>query len=307
MLPDHRTKGYCRVNISKRMGDFALSFFKSTATALAFGLFSFSAAPASAATFILDFDTPAKTDIFSETTGFFDHTAFGFSAGISRVDVISGVLNAVKDHFLGYVTSDVDASSPLAPGYELDIDFAVGTVGSPPAGTDFWYMGIGPDANGPSTLFGQACLDCVRDASGAANKFALPVGSIVGSIFTNSIATAAGLATNDQQLINLIAGTTSHEIGHALSLFHAGAKDSNPGASAWGVMGSGATAMPTIERTLEREFTYAKFDQLIGAVGVRKVADAPAPIPLPASIVFLAFGLGALRLGARKGRTAALA
>ena len=63
------------------------------------------------------------------------------------------------------------------------------------------------------------------------------------------------------------------------------AQDDNPGQSAWGVMGSGATNMPNNQRVLEREFTYAKFDQLIGAVGLRTSA-----IPEPSSLALILLG-----------------
>ena len=134
-------------------------------------------------------------------------------------------------------------------------------------------------------IFGIACGSCVRNAAGNGPNFGVQIGDVVGAVFTDHIDNIVGLASNDAQRINLIAGTTSHEIGHTFSLQHAGAQDANPGESAWGVMGSGATSMPSSQRVLEREFTYAKFDQLIGAIGVRAIPEPSS------SIVFVAIGI----------------
>jgi hypothetical protein len=60
--------------------------------------------------------------------------------------------------------------------------------------------------------------------------------------------------------------------------------------------------MPTGERVLEREFTYANFGQLIDAVGVRPVSTAA--VPLPASLPLLLGGL-ALVAALRRRRAAA--
>ena len=42
-------------------------------------------------------------------------------------------------------------------------------------------------------------------------------------------------------------------------------------------MGSGATGMPNDQRVLEREFTYANFNQLIGSAGLRQATAVPEP------------------------------
>lgn len=277
-----------------------MSHFRSAALAIALGVMT--ASSAQAVTFMIDFDSPSKVDIFGEETGTFDHTAFGFSASLTRNDVIEGIMTRVRDHFLGYVDWSVDVFSPLAPGFELDIDFEVGLISDfPTGGLDFAYIGVGPHAIPDPGLFGSACLGCVRDASGTPFPFGHFGTQPVGSIYTDAISSASGFASDDDGLFNLIAGTTSHEIAHTLSLIHTGAKSDNPGESLWGVMGSGATAMPTGERVLEREFTYANFGQLIDAVGVRPVSTAA--VPLPATLPLLLGGL-ALVAALRRRRAA---
>jgi hypothetical protein len=263
---------------------------------LALSLTLISPRDARALTIVLDF-TSTSTDIFGQTTGAFDHTTYGFTGGLTNAQVQQLTLNAVMDHFLGYPTNGVDGSSPLPDGKELDIDFVIGT--GAPIDPDWARIKIGDGIAGSNAtnpgIFGAACVDCVRDAAGTPFKFGgAPVGSLVGSIWTDHIAAIAGLAANNTQLINLIAGTISHEIGHTLSLIHTGAQNPNPGASAWGVMGSGATAMPNNQRILEREWTYNNMAILIGAVGLRDVQAVPEPGTLGL------LGLGLLLLAGRR-------
>ena len=255
---------------------------------------------AQALTFILDFST-TSTDIFGEQTGAADFSTFGFT-GLTDAEAELETFYAVGDHFLNYPSNSFDSSSLLPDGWELDLDFVTGAFGSAPSNADseYYYMKIGDGLSGAGAtnpnIFGQACLACVRDASGIGPNFGLTSGAIVGSIWTDHIDNFSFLAADDAELINLIAGTISHEIGHTISLAHTGAKDANPGESLWGVMGSGATAMPVEQRVLDREFTYAKFGELINAVGIREVADNNT-VPEPHLCVM--FGLGFLML-ARK-------
>ena len=250
-------------------------------------------------TFILDFDSTA-TDIFGQETGAFDESTYGFS-GLNNAQVQQLVLDAVTDHYLGYPTMGEDANSPLPDGFELDWNFEIGTVGNGPSNgdTEYYYIKIGTGLSGSNAtnqnIYGAACLSCVRNSSGNGPNFGVQTGDIVGAVWTDHIDNIAGLAADNSQLINLIAGTTSHEIGHTFSLQHTGAQAPNPGESAWGVMGSGATSMPSNQRVLEREFTYAKFDQLIGAIGLRSTA-----IPEPSTAILLV--VGATMIGIRRRR-----
>lgn len=257
-----------------------LSRFLKAASA---GAFIALASPASALTFVLDFDTLGSSDIFGSTTNGFNSTPFGFS-GLSETQIRTGILDTVTDHFRSYPTLGLNPSSPLPVGQELDIDFEIGTIGSAPTNMDseFFFMQIGTAVPADPGLFGQACLSCVRNVAGfGANQ---SIGSVVGSIYTDAISSIARLASDNSGLFNLIAGTASHEIGHTLSLRHAGAQAPNPGESLWGVLGTGADGMPNSQRVLGREFTYAKFGQLISAVGTRdiQITPTPSPVPLPA-------------------------
>ncbi|MFL4469746.1 hypothetical protein ACERZ8_07645 [Tateyamaria armeniaca] len=276
------------------------NFLKAAATCVVMAL----ATPASALTFVLDFDTVGSSDIFGSTTNAFNSSPFGFS-GLTDSEIKLGVLNTVTEHFRSYPTVGLNPSSPLPVGQELDIDFEIGSIGSAPTNgdTDYFFMQIGTAVPANPGLFGQACLSCVRNAAGFGPNFGVTSGDVVGSIYTDAISSIAGLAADNDQLFNLIAGTTSHEIAHTLSLEHAGAQAVNPGQSAWGVMGSGATSMPSSQRVLDREFTYAKFGQLIGSVGLRDVTTAPEPVPLPAmgwALLAVCAGLGTYGRRAKK-------
>lgn len=87
-------------------------------------------------------------------------------------------------------------------------------------------------------------------------------------------------------------GTISHELGHRLSLLdHPSGAQANPGASAYSIMGTGAspTNMPNDQRILDRAFSYAEFDQLITAVGTQETS-------VPEPRVFWMSGVGLLVL-----------
>jgi hypothetical protein len=250
-----------------------------------------------ALTFVLDFDNTG-TDIFSQTTGPLQQGSFNFF-GLSEAQVEQATLSAVTSHYQNYVTIGADPLSPLANGQQLDIDFEIGAAGTSPLNgdSDFWSIKIGDGISGTGAtnpgIFGAACGACVRTGAGVSNQFNLTVGATVGSIWTDHIDNFAALATSASELINLIAGTISHEIGHTLALGHTSPNNAmapNPGASAWGIMGSGATAMPTAQRVLGREFTYDNFGVLINAVGTRRVAVAPS-VSEPGQLALISIGL----------------
>jgi hypothetical protein len=259
---------------------------------------------AQALTMVLDWTGAPFTDIFGNQTGPFDATPWG-TIGTSAQIQAAG-LAGVIDHYLGYPTNAADAFSPLAAGKELDINFVNGTVGSAASNgdTEYYFIKIGDgisgaNASNPGT-FGAACGSCVRNAGGAGPNFGVANGATVGVVWPDHMEFLIGTAgfTTATNLMNLIVGTVSHEIGHTLALGHTSpnpAQDANPGASAWGVMGSGATSMPTSQRGLEREFTYANFGTLIGSVGVRDVAN----VPVPGTLLLMAIGM---MLIGRRGR-----
>jgi hypothetical protein len=259
---------------------------------------------AEALTMVLDFDSTV-TDIFGNQTGAFDAGPFAFS-GLSQSEVEEAVLDVIMADYLGYPSESEDASSPLTDGFMLDIAFEIGSVGTGPLNGDleYYYMAIGTGLSGAQAtnqgIFGGACYTCVRTAGGAYGGWS---GAIVGSIFTDHIDNIAYQAVNDVQLINLIAGTISHEIGHTLSLGHEGADSANPGESTWGVMGTGASvpntaSMPNSQRFLDRDFTYDNMTQLIGAVGL--TADTFQTVQEPG--VMLLFMGGLIGFGAARRR-----
>lgn len=262
---------------------------------------------ANALTMVLDFSSTA-TDVFGQRTGAFNATPYGFDTLLTLTEVTSAVLAAVEHHYLDYPTTSEDPLSPLPNSKILDINFVIGTYATGPGNGDseWWTIKIGSGISGSaatnSSIYGQACLSCARTAGGAPNYYGLAYGSLIGSIFTDHIDDIAYQAANDNQLINLIAGTISHEIGHTLSLDHPGAQAANPGDSAWGLMGSGATSMPNSQRFLQREFTYTNFGLLMTSVGLDDVVVPADPVTVPEPNILHLLGLGLLALLAAGGK-----
>ncbi|WDE09919.1 PEP-CTERM sorting domain-containing protein [Thalassomonas haliotis] len=226
--------------------------------------------PVKASTIILDFTSNPSTNIFGVSTNAFDSSPFGFT-GLSHSQVIESIFDTVVDDFFGYMYPS------LPPGKELDLDFEIGAIGSGPLSgdSDYSYFKIGEDYLNQTGALGHACLSCALT-----DNFSYSAGAVVGSIFTDNLLGLAQLALTDEDRINLIAGTTSHEIGHALSLPHPTSAEANPGESRFGLMGTGAspTSMPNGERILDRAFSYSNFEQLISAVGLRDIiVDVPEP------------------------------
>jgi hypothetical protein len=231
--------------------------------------------PGHTLTFELDFVSGPTTDINGVGTTTANFAPYGF--GLNLAQIQAAALAAVNNDYLGYPTVGANASSPLPNNKELNIKFEVTNALTVPVNGDpeYYYVAIGTNTTG-NGFFGQACLGCVRIApltgpNGVANH------SIVGSILTNNIASLAGLASTDAERINLLVGTTSHEIGHTLSLIHPPGPEANPGASIYSLMATGAapTNMPDMERIKDRAFSYSEFGTLINSVGVR---DVPGPI-----------------------------
>jgi PEP-CTERM motif len=280
-----------------------LSFFKSMAggSALVVGLALGVAAPrpAHALTMMLNFASASSTDIFNSTVVNETFASWGFT-GMSITDIRNATLTAVRNDYLGFPTIGTNASSPLPVGKELNINFEWTTGLTSPTNGDsqFYYVNIG-DSNPNEFSLGGACYGCVR-SNGAFSME--PNASMVGSIFTDSIAGLLGLATTNAQRINLLAGTISHEIGHTLLLDHPNAALANPGASIFSIMATGAapTSMPNNQRILDRAFAYSEFSTLITTVGLRDVT----PVPEPTTYLMMALGLAAVLVRARAKQVA---
>jgi len=247
------------------------------------------AAPGVALTFGLDFVTGPTTDAFGVGTAATNFSNFGF-VSMTEVQIREAILDAVIEDFLGYPTVGVNPLSPLQNGLGLNIDFVLSASDSAPLNgdTEYFYVAIG-DATGSETFFGQACLACVRTATGTGPI--VPAGTIVSSVLTSNLDNLAWLAASDHQRINLIAGTVSHEIGHTLSLDHPNSARPNPGESAYDLLATGLapTSMPDNQRVLNRAFAYSDFGVLIDAVGTEDAA-----IPEPGTAWMLGAGLAAL-------------
>ncbi len=265
--------------------------------ALTLGLTLGSARQAQALTIVLDFVTAPTTDIFGITTSSANYSPFGF-IGLSTVQIQQSVLFAITQDYLGYPTVGQDPLSPLPNGKQLNIDFLMSTgLGAPTNGDlEYYFMAVGDDTGSHPGLLGQACLSCIRNAvgvgpNGAANH------AIVGSILVDNIDDLAPLASTNVQRTNLLAGTTSHEAGHSLSLDHAPSTLPNPGESAYSLMATGGspTNMPNSQRILDRDFAYSEFAQLIAAVGLR---DAPASVSVPEPEMLWLVSLSLLLLAA---------
>lgn len=261
------------------------------------------AMPAQALTIVLNFVNAPTTDINGVRTTPETFASWGFT-GLLTLDAIrNATLAAVQTDYLAYPNAAQNPLSPLPVGKQLDIDFvwSSGLTGPNNGDADYFYVDIG-DANPNQGFLGQACLDCVRNSAGLSSQ---PAGAVVGSILSDSIAALLNLAGNDTQRINLLAGTVSHEIGHSLTLRHPSGALANPGASAYSLMGTGAspTLMPSSERVKDRAFAYTEFASLIQSIGLRDVS----PIPEPGAAWLLALGLGVVVLRARERRADASA
>ena len=271
-------------------------------------------------TFVLDFVEAGQTITDPFGGGIFtpfDVTSFGFVAADYDL-VTNAVLDTVRQHYYSIPTTGADSRSPLPDGQQLDINFVIGDLGAAPAigATEFYTTVIGTAPSAPA--LGVAFLSAVRDAGGTGPLPGFTNGSHVASVYTNSIVGLGGLtpadivipdeptgvhfdvASGDGTMIlqdaltsgnlnftrNAIAGTTSHEIGHTLSLTHMNVAGSVTPTGAPPIMGTGAIDTPNQARIGLREFGYSGFDgengnapifhvqQLIGAVGTRAAAVA---------------------------------
>lgn len=259
--------------------------------------------PAQALTFMINFTPAASTDIWNVTTTPETFASWGFQSLPTLAAIQAMTLTYVNADYLAYPNVAQNPLSTLPVGKELNINFEISVGLTLPTNGDaeYYYINVG-DANPNQSFLGQACLGCVRNSAGQSTR---PVGSIVGSVLTDSIWSGLGsLASTDAHRMNLLAGTLAHEIGHTLTLPHpTTGPAANPGQSIYSIMATGAapTSMPNNQRILDRAFAYTEFTQIIGTVGLRDVS----PIPEPSTYGLMALGLAALGLRVRRARQAA--
>jgi hypothetical protein len=262
------------------------------AAALALSLGLATDKDAEALTVMLNFVSGPSTDRNGVGTLPETFASWGF-VGMSVNDIRNATLAAVQNHYLGYPSFATNALSPLPEGYRLNINFewSNGLTAPTNGDTEWYYMNIG-DANPNQGFLGQACLGCVRNSAGVST---VANGTQFGSTLTDTISGLLNLAGSNEQRINLLAGTVTHEIGHGLSLPHPNGQAPNPGESLWSVMATGASPslMPSAERVKDRDFAYSEFSVLMQTVGV---------VPVPEPSTWALMGLGLLAVGWRAKR-----
>ena len=256
-------------------------------------------------TFILDFVEAGQTinDPFGGGTFTpFDLVSFGFAP--TDFDLVTNaVLQTVQSHYYGIPTTGNDSRSPIPDGQQLDVNFVIGDLGSPPSigATEFYTAVIGSVPTPPA--LGIAFLNSVRDATGSGPLPGFTNGSHVASIFSNSINSLGSLTPADIVIPdepagieydiaqgdgttalhdaltsgnltftrNALAGTISHEIGHTLSLSHMNVAGSVTPTGVPPIMGTGAIDLPNQARIGRREFGYTGFDGQSGNAPIAHV------------------------------------
>jgi len=242
-------------------------------------------------TVILDFNDPGQADTSDDlgnTVSTFNVESYGFA--LEDFDLVTeAILEEVRSDYLDIVTSDILAASPIPSGQELAIEFEIGNAGELPVNgsNDYYYVQIGTGVSGDCIgALGCASLNSIRDASGSPSA---AVGSVVGSIFTDAIQGIGFLSPANALSIgslefttNAIAGTTSHEVGHAVSLLHLNKAGAVTPHGLPPIMGTGAIDLPNQDRIGEREFALSgvnqergnqeqfSIDQLVGALGLHE-------------------------------------
>ncbi len=282
-----------------------------------------------AVTVVLDFNDPdqaatERTTKFGDTVDTFNIVQYGFSNTTeNRLTITNSILSAVKADYqfdLGSATGNAALN-----GKRLDIDFVIGDAGMAPSNGDSDYyviqIGFGDGA------LGVASFSSIRQADGSAGIHSesvlgaggvrynagdtMAIGSIVGSVYTSNI--AGILSSSDSgrldRTTHAIAGTLSHEIGHALSLLHLDyGEDWTTANNRTPLMASGSTGLPNFERKFDRQFSLTGTDsegnsinhvqQLQTALGVVDIAQ----VPEPSSSLLILSGLGFLAFSRRRSQ-----
>lgn len=249
-------------------------------------------------TVVLDFKAPGRPntfDIFGFEIATLDVTDYGFAAS-DFDDVVQSVYCAVLSDVFGIPASDVVPGSPMPPLEELDLAVVIGEIGVPPSNgaSEYYYIQIGSGVGaGP---LGVAGLNTVRDENG--NPSTIRNGSIVASVFTDNINGLSNLSPanaltsgNLDFTTNAIAGTTSHELGHTVSLLHLNVAASLTPTGLDPLMATGAIDLPNQARIFDREFAISGFNnqdggaaqfhvqQLIGALDTRPATNPSCDPP----------------------------
>ena len=237
-------------------------------------------------TFVLDFWETSQgtlTDTFGNDIIPFDVTGFGFADADFDM-VTDAILDQVRDHFYNIPTMGTDARSPIPNGRQLSIDFVVGDLGTDPSNgaTEFYYAVIGGSSSSGTPL-GLGFLSSARAATGIGPNFGFTNGDQLLAIYSDNINGLGGLTpadigsdhpsdlavAGDNQALrdaltsgnltftrNALGGTTSHEIGHTVSLLHMNVAGSVTPTGAPPIMGTGAIDTPNQARIGLREFSY---------------------------------------------------
>ena len=223
----------------------------------------------------LDFETLGSQDMWGNITNNFEPSqAQGLTESYSTVT--NAILQAVRQD---YYSTDYDF---IGNNQQLDIDFILASVSTDVSTLDSSHYTI-QIGSGSSSSFGVACFACVSSNTIAQN-------TIFGSVFSNNIfnwlSPNTGGSWDLTEAVNAIAGTLSHEIGHALALGHPSGRQTNPGESAWGVMATGSTPMPNGERLKNRTFSNTNMQSLARTLGLRTL-EQPQPVLEPSSVYIM--------------------
>lgn len=226
------------------------------------------ATTANALTFVLDFNDIEQentSDIFGTEVTDFNINSYGFAPTDFNL-VTNSVLDKVESHFYNIPTESNyfgATTSPIPDGKELDIDFEIGEINAfTPSNrdSDYYFLQIGSAVSDEVTSLGQAALNAARNSSGSVIPFYQR--QVIGSVFTDNINKMGGLGDalksgNLEATTNAIAGTLSHEIGHALSLNHVYKGQSETFGNVPPLLGTGALDLPNKDRIIDRAFSFS--------------------------------------------------